>query len=95
MVLNKSISELKKIEIENRCIKLADFIIKTNGTIRSASDEFKIPHTTVHRDVSKVLKEVDYNRYIQVQKVIEKNKVLRHIRSGEITRLIYLKRKAI
>ena len=72
---------------------LADYIIKNNATVRSAAGKFGISKSTVHKDVTERLKNVNRGLYNEVKEILEKNKAERHLRGGEATKMKYLLRK--
>ena len=76
---------------EIRAIQLAEYIISTNGTVRSAAKRFGISKSTVHVDVTKRLKNSNPTLYNQVRKIIELNKAERHLRGGLATKQKYSK----
>ena len=81
-------------EIELRAINLARYIIDKKATVRSAAKEFGISKSTVHKDVTQILKNVDVELYYQVKEILEINKKERHIRGGEATRIKYINQKS-
>lgn len=85
-------SDLSFCESE-RCEVLADYIIKNNATVRSAAGKFGISKSTVHKDVTERLKNVNRGLYNEVKEILEKNKAERHLRGGEATKMKYLLRK--
>ncbi len=76
---------------EIRATQLAEYIISTNGTVRSAAKKFGISKSTVHVDVTKRLKNFNPTLYNQVRKIIDLNKAERHLRGGMATKQKYLK----
>ena len=72
---------------------LAEFVIETGATVRSAAQHFGISKSTVHKDLSQRLKYLNPRLYNDVKAVLELNKSERHLRGGEATRQKYLKRK--
>lgn len=72
--------------IENRCIKFANYFLENDTTIRDLADEFNLGKTTVHLDLTKRLKEIDEELYKKVQEQLEYNKSIRHIRGGKSTK---------
>ncbi len=75
--------------IEKRAIELGEYIVGTKSTVRSAADRFGISKSTVHYDVSKRLKRIDYELYKEVKEILEVNFGERHLRGGESTRKKY------
>ena len=79
--------------INGRAIALGEYIMKTGATVRAAAKTFGISKSTVHKDVTERLEEIDYNLYLKVRDVLEKNKEERHIRGGEATKAKNKKQK--
>lgn len=77
-----------------RCELLANYVIENDATVRNAAHEFGISKSTVHKDLTVILKKSNRPLYLQVKNVLERNKQERHIRGGEATRRKYLKSKA-
>ncbi len=75
--------------VDNRAIVLGEYIINTGATVRAAAKVFKISKSTVHKDVTQRLKRDQPQLYLQVKKVLEKNKSERHIRGGLATKRKY------
>ena len=74
---------------EKRCEALARYIIKNGATVRQTASESGISKSTVHKDVTEKLKEIDPGLYSEVKQVLEKNRNERHIRGGEATKVKY------
>lgn len=75
--------------IEKRACALAVYMIETGATVRSAAQHFGISKSTVHKDLSCRLPQVNEALYQQVRKVLDLNKQERHIRGGLATRRKY------
>ena len=75
--------------IEKRACELAVYMIETGATVRAAARHFGISKSTVHKDLSQRLKQVNYALYLQVRQVLDENKRERHIRGGMATRRKY------
>ncbi len=75
--------------IEKRACELAVYMIETGATVRAAARHFGISKSTVHKDLSQRLKQVNQNLYLQVRQVLDENKRERHIRGGMATRRKY------
>ena len=82
--------ELYVYSIEERCVILARYLIDNKSTVRAVAKEFGVSKSTVHKDVTQILKKVDVNLYRRVKDVLEINKSERHIRGGEATRKKYI-----
>ena len=85
--------ELYVYSIEERCVILAKYLIDNRATVRAVAREFGISKSTVHKDVTQVLKDVDPRLYEDVKVILEINKKERHIRGGEATRVKYINKK--
>ena len=79
--------------IEKRAIELGECVIKTKETVRKLAERFGISKSTVHYDLSKRLKRIDYELYLEVKKVLDFNFCERHVRGGESTKRKYLSQK--
>ena len=78
---------------KERCVILGLYIVENNATVRSAATRFGISKSTVHKDITQVLKNANRSLYLDVQSVLEKNKKERHLRGGEATKKKYLTEK--
>ena len=85
--------ELYVYSIEERCVILAKYLINHRTTVRAVAKEFGVSKSTVHKDVTQILKNVDASLYMQVKEILEVNKQERHIRGGEATRSKYINKK--
>ena len=75
--------------LEKRACELAVYMIETGATVRSAAKHFQISKSTVHKDLSQRLPKYNPNLYTQVRKILDQNKMERHIRGGMATRKKY------
>ena len=75
--------------VEERAIELGEYIFENNATVRAAAKKFHISKSTVHKDVSDRLQNVNPQLYGRVRHVLEVNKAQRHIRGGIATREKY------
>ena len=80
---------MRGISIEERAVKLAQYIIETKDTVRGTAKKFGISKSTVHKDVSQRLMKINYTLAMEVRKVLDENKAERHIRGGMATKLKY------
>lgn len=78
-----------KSDIEQRAAELAAYIVENGATVRSAAKKFGISKSTVHKDLTERLRQLNPSLYIQAKAVLEKNKAERHLRGGEATRRKY------
>ncbi len=77
------------MDIEQRCLLLARYIVENEATVRNAAKKFGVSKSTVHKDLTERLKSLNKTLYIQAKAVLEQNKAERHLRGGEATRLKY------
>ena len=82
-----------KEALEERAIKLAEYITENKTTVRKAAKEFGISKSTVHKDVSARLKGINLSLYKNVKKILDFNKSQRHIRGGFATKNKYSQSK--
>lgn len=75
--------------IEERVLELAHFIVETNSTVRAAAKKFRVSKSTVHKDVTERLLEINPGLAAEVKNVLENNKAERHLRGGMATREKY------
>ncbi len=78
-----------KTYIEERAIEIANYIIENNATVRQAAKNFGISKSTVHKDVTERLEQVNPALAAEARKVIDVNKSERHIRGGMATKEKY------
>ncbi len=79
-----------KTYIEERAIEVANYIIEQNATVRQTAKKFGISKSTVHKDVTERLEEIDPSLAKRARIVLDVNKSERHIRGGMATREKYL-----
>lgn len=75
-----------KQQPRERAIILGEYILEQQATVRAAAEWFGISKSTVHKDVSERLPNLDPHLYAGVKMILEKNKQERHIRGGLATR---------
>ena len=75
--------------LEQRACELAVYMIETGCTVRAAATHFHISKSTVHKDLSQRLPAYNHQLYDEVRKILDLNKLERHIRGGMATRLKY------
>ena len=83
-----------KTYIEERAMEIARYIIDNNTTVRQAAKHFGISKSTVHKDVTERLVQVNPSLAAEARKVLAVNKSERHIRGGLATREKYLHQHA-
>ena len=79
-----------KSYIEERAMEIARYIIDNNTTVRQAAKHFGISKSTVHKDVTERLVQVNPALAAEARKILDVNKSERHIRGGLATKEKYL-----
>ena len=79
-----------KTYIEERAIEVANYIIEQNATVRQTAKKFGISKSTVHKDVTERLEEIDPVLAKRARIVLDINTSERHIRGGLATKEKYL-----
>ena len=77
--------------IEERVLDLAEYILENKSTVRCAAKKFNVSKSTVHKDITERLCEINPALAKDVHCVLNQNKAERHIRGGLATREKYLK----
>ncbi len=78
--------------IQERCIRIGQYIADTGATVRGAARHFGVSKSSVHKDMDERLPRINQTLYRQVRRVLSYNKSVRHLRGGEATRRKYLHR---
>lgn len=76
--------------IEERAVEIANYIVEKNATVRQTAKQFGISKSTVHKDVTDRLIQINPTLAAKARKVLNVNKAERHIRGGLATREKYL-----
>jgi len=75
--------------IEERAVKLANYIIEYNATVRQTAKQFNISKSTVHKDVTDRLVHINPDLASKTRIILDINKSERHIRGGLATKEKY------
>ncbi|SFE10166.1 putative DeoR family transcriptional regulator, stage III sporulation protein D [Lentibacillus persicus] len=75
--------------IKERTIKIGKYVVETRQTVRLIAKEFGVSKSTVHKDLTERLPEINPELYNQVKDVLNYHKSIRHLRGGEATRNKY------
>ena len=81
------------MDIEERTILIAHYIVEKKATVRAAAKQFGVSKSTVHKDVTERLREINKSLAREVQKILSENKADRHLRGGRATKEKYEKIK--
>ena len=80
-----------RTNIDERVFAEAEFLLKDKGTVRSLAKQFKVSKSTVHFDLSKRLKKLNYSLFEKVDKILKFNLSERYLRGGIATKNKYKK----
>ena len=83
-----------KGNVEERAVKLGEYIIEKKTTVRDSAKVFGISKSTVHKDLTARLPRLNPGLYKEVRAVLDVNKEERYLRGGEATRRKYLAKKS-
>lgn len=79
--------------LEGRIDLEVKYICEYNLTIRKVASLIGVSKSTVHRDLTVILKKYSYTNYLRVREVLDEHITTRHLRGGEATRIKYKKLK--
>ena len=78
-----------KSSIISRARKLGEHMAGTGDTVRGAGEKFGVSKSTVHKDVTERLRDIDAELYTRVKDILELNLSERHLRGGNATKEKY------
>lgn len=79
-----------KSYIEERAVEIANYIVDEHATVRQAAKRFGISKSTAHKDCVERIQTINPSLAKNVRKVLDVNKLERHLRGGMATREKYL-----
>lgn len=79
---------------DERTVTLAEYISRTGNTVRDAAKHFGVSKSTVHKDLTVRLPEIDTDLYDSVRKILDINKAERHLRGGLATKEKYMEKRS-
>lgn len=79
--------------IKQRVIEVSNYMLESKKTIREIAKHYGISKSTIHKDISERLKQINYSLYEKVNEIVKEHKDIRHIRGGQSTKIKYLKIK--
>ena len=75
--------------IEERAMEIANYIIENQVTVRQAAKHFGVSKSTIHKDITDRLQQINPALADQARVVLDVNKSERHIRGGLATKAKY------
>lgn len=79
--------------IKDRVISVGNYMLNSKKTIREIADIYGVSKSTIHKDLSERLKNIDNELYSEVSIIIENHIKTRHIKGGKSTKEKYLRLK--
>lgn len=77
--------------IEDRVMRIAQYVVEKKVTVRQVASQFGVSKSTVHKDLTDRLLEIDPVLFKEARIVLDVNKSERHIRGGRATKEKYRK----
>ena len=81
--------------IIKRVLDISNYIINTKSTIRETAKKFNISKSTVHKDLQERLSQIDIIKYNLIKDILKEHIETRHIKGGESTRQLFLRKKQV
>ncbi len=81
--------------IKERTLRIGTCIVETKQTVRTIAKEFGVSKSTVHKDLTERLPEINPELADEVKNILDYHKSIRHIRGGEATKIKYLQTQII
>src|SRR5690625_7459042 len=75
--------------IKERTIRIGNHVVETRKTVRMIAKEFGVSKSTVHKDLTERLPEINPALANEVKQILDYHKSIRHIRAGGATRKTY------
>ena len=75
--------------IEKRVMEISNYIIESGSTVRQTAGVFGVSKSTVHKDITERLPQINDLVAARVRQILDNNKAERHLRGGEATRRKY------
>ncbi len=72
--------------IKHRCVKLGQLLVETGETVRAIAKRTGYSKSTVHKDLTERLAQVNEPLSTEVKQILAYHKSVRHLRGGEATR---------
>ncbi|QDP41627.1 sporulation transcriptional regulator SpoIIID [Radiobacillus deserti] len=75
--------------IKERTIRIGRHLVETKKTVRVIAKEFGVSKSTVHKDLTERLPNINPELAAEVKHILDHHKAIRHLRGGEATKLKY------
>ena len=77
-------------QIRRRCVRLGELLLETEVTVRGLAKVTGYSKSTVHKDLTERLPNIDVGLAEEVAKILAYHKSVRHLRGGEATRIKWM-----
>ena len=78
---------------DERTVEVAKYISSTGKTVRDAAKHFGVSKSTIHKDMTSRLPDIDSVLFEDVRKILDINKAERHLRGGLATKEKYKEKR--
>lgn len=78
--------EVQYTDYDKQCLEFAGYIITHKATVRATAKAFGVGKSGVHNAVTKRLPKLNRPKYLEVRKILDYNKSVKHLRGGEATK---------
>jgi len=79
----------KQLEMEQRIMDEKAYVLATGCTVRQCANVFKTSKSTVHKDLTERLPEINMMAYKKIREILDVNWEEKHIRGGISTKRKY------
>jgi len=79
----------KQLEMEQRIMDETAYVLATGCTVRQCANVFKTSKSTVHKDLTERLPEINMMAYKKIREILDVNWEEKHIRGGISTKRKY------
>lgn len=76
-------------DMKARVLEITEIFLNDRSTVREVAKKVGCSKSTVHKDLTERLPEINLHLFEKVRELLEYNKSIRHIRGGESTKLRY------
>ncbi|BDU92692.1 sporulation transcriptional regulator SpoIIID [Clostridium perfringens] len=80
----------KSKQVEIRVLNAVNYVLDNKATIRETAKFLGVSKSTIHKDVTERILELNPQKAIEVEKVLLFNKSERHLRGARATKLKFL-----
>lgn len=74
------------LDIKNRVLKEAQYILQTRETIRNTAEKFKVSKSTVHNDINRRLNDINITLKNKIDKIMKEHIETRASKGGKNTK---------